>query len=430
MARDHSGPIIAESRPRPPGLRREAGFVIGILAFVAVAALAIALVMYRGKSGYLLGQWTEAEAKLMDIQEVAQLTGTVEMMDKRVVLSPEEGVITAVHVETGAWVEAGKIIASLGNVDLPDELATAKTELEAVTRSIQRADSDRVYARAKEKIDIKQRGDALARAQTELASAMELAALGSASEQSVLDARRAQEDAQSALELAQLQAESAESSYAYDAADDRAKKASLEKSLSDLAQRIAALQIRAPIAGRVLSWSAGLGDRLSKYGQLALVADTKKPTVAFFVPETIATRVSPGMKVSISVGSGVYPGRLISLGREATASDSYGTTVDASAVFDSPPAELSAGMTASGELSLGVNQGAVVLPRGSYLTSGGSRWIYVIKEGQAERRACSFGISQTDSIEVLSGLAVGERVIVSDYGAFIDFKSVKLGGKK
>jgi HlyD family secretion protein len=227
-----------------------------------------------------------------------------------------------------------------------------------------------------------------------------------------------------------LQADFAEKTYAFDIADLQAKKASLEKEVKDYSARLAALDVRSPIDGRILTWSSSVGDRVSKYGQIGTIADTKKPSIAFLIPETIATRLSSGMAVDISVGNGTYKGRITTIGREATASDTYGTTVNATAVFDSPPADLSAGMTASGEISLGKKSGAIVLPRGSFLSSGGSRWVYVINGKEAVRVACTFGVSETDTIEVTSGLSEGDKVIISDYSGFIDFTKITLGGKK
>lgn len=430
MSKDHSGSIIAESRPRPPGMRREVVFVLGIVGFLAIAVAVTLVVLNRGKSGYVLGQWNEAAAAAKDIVEIAQVTGTVEMSDSRILLAPEEGTITSIAAQAGDWVAKGAVIAEIGNADLPDNLAQAVSSLDSTKRSITRKESDRIYARAKAKIDIKVKQDEVSDDEAALKSATELEAVGSSSKKDVENAKRALDNAKASLDLLVLQDDFAEKTYQFDVADLQADKAKLEKEVKDYGDRLVSLDVRSPIDGRILAWSSSVGDRVSKYGQIGTIADTKRPSVSFLVPETIAPRLAAGMAVSIGVGTGTYKGRIATIGREATASDTYGTTVDAKAVFDAPPADLSAGMTASGEISLGAKKGAIVLPRGPWLNSGGSRWVYVIKGRTAQRVACTFGVSETDSIEVATGLSAGDRVITSDYGAFIDFDKISLGGKK
>jgi HlyD family secretion protein len=411
-------------------MRREAVFVIAIVAFLAVAIVATFIILNKGKSGYTLGQWSESEAAAKDIVEVAQVTGTVEMSNSRIILAPEEGTLTSIAAESGDWVAKGALIAEISNADLPDTLAASLSSLDSTKRSITRKESDRIYARAKAKIDIKVKQDEVADTEAAFKSATELEAVGSASKKEVEEAKRNLENAKASLDLLTLQDDFAEKTYQFDIADLQADKAKLEKEVKDYGARLTALDVRSPIDGRILTWSSSVGDRVTKYGQIGTIADTKRPSVTFLIPETIAPRLTAGMAVSVSVGNGTYKGRISTIGREATASDTYGTTVDATAVFDSPPADLSAGMTASGEISLGAKSGAIVLPRGAWLNSGGSRWVYVIKGKTAERVACTFGVSETDSIEVVSGLSVGDRVITSDYGAFIDFDKISLGGKQ
>jgi HlyD family secretion protein len=430
VSKDHSGSILAESRPRPPGMRREAVFVIGIVAFLAVAVVIALVVLNRGKSGYLLGQWSEAVAASKDIVEVAQVTGTVEMSDSRILLAPEEGTLTSIAAQAGDWVARGALIAEISNADLPDTLAAAVSSLDSTKRSITRKQSDRVYARAKAKIDVKVMQDEVADDEAALKSATELEAVGSSSKKDIENAQRALDKAKADLDLLVLQDDNAEKTYQFDIADLQADKAKFEKEVKDYGDRLTALDVRSPIDGRILAWSSAVGDRVTKYGQIGTIADTKRPSVSFLIPETIAPRLTTGMAVDVGVGTGTYKGRLTTIGREATASDTYGTTVDAKAVFDAPPSDLSAGMTASGEISLGAKSGAIVLPRGPWLNSGGSRWVYVIKGKTAERVACTFGVSETDSIEVATGLSAGDKVITSDYSAFIDFDKISLGGKK
>ena len=56
---------------------------------------------------------------------------------------------------------------------------------------------------------------------------------------------------------------------------------------------------------------------------------------------------------------------------------------------------------------------ADALARGSFVDEGGGRIAYVLKDGQAERRAIRLGAQSLAKVEVLQGLQPGDRVVIS-----------------
>jgi HlyD family secretion protein len=84
------------------------------------------------------------------------------------------------------------------------------------------------------------------------------------------------------------------------------------------------------------------------------------------------------------------------------------------------PHSLVAGAAVQGKLSLGSDQTALILPAGAFLERTGGNWIFVVDpDGQsARRRPLRSGRRNIEQIEVLGGVAAGERVITSDYTGF------------
>ena len=70
-----------------------------------------------------------------------------------------------------------------------------------------------------------------------------------------------------------------------------------------------------------------------------------------------------------------------------------------------------------GRLSLGEDEPGLVLESGAFLEASGGDWVFVLDAGgsTAHRRRIKLGRRNAEQVEVLSGLAAGERVIVSDY---------------
>ena len=60
---------------------------------------------------------------------------------------------------------------------------------------------------------------------------------------------------------------------------------------------------------------------------------------------------------------------------------------------------------------------ATILPAGAFLERTGGDWVFVVaKDGKsALRRTIKIGRRNDEQVEILSGLAVGEQAIVSDY---------------
>jgi HlyD family secretion protein len=63
---------------------------------------------------------------------------------------------------------------------------------------------------------------------------------------------------------------------------------------------------------------------------------------------------------------------------------------------------------------------ALLLPNGAFANDTGGTWVFVLgRDGETvTRRAIRLGRRSSSQVEVLAGLAPGERVIVSSYTAF------------
>ena len=81
--------------------------------------------------------------------------------------------------------------------------------------------------------------------------------------------------------------------------------------------------------------------------------------------------------------------------------------------------DLVAGETAQGRLQLGDDSPARIVPVGPFLERTGGDWIFVVAaDGKsAERRRIKVGRRTVEQLEITSGLAVGERVLISNYAA-------------
>ena len=68
----------------------------------------------------------------------------------------------------------------------------------------------------------------------------------------------------------------------------------------------------------------------------------------------------------------------------------------------------------------------LMVERGPFLEQGGGRFAWVVHDGVAERRPIQAGASSLNAVEIVSGLAVGEQVIVSGADGFGDAQRVRV----
>jgi HlyD family secretion protein len=93
-----------------------------------------------------------------------------------------------------------------------------------------------------------------------------------------------------------------------------------------------------------------------------------------------------------------------------------------------PPHGLLAGQGLQGKLALGNDTPALVLPAGAFLAETGGDWVFVLdaQRDEAQRRRIKTGRRNTEQVEILSGLAPGERVITSNYSGFARIDRIEL----
>lgn len=91
-------------------------------------------------------------------------------------------------------------------------------------------------------------------------------------------------------------------------------------------------------------------------------------------------------------------------------------TVDLAFTGGEPPGLLP-GQNLEGKLTLGADTAGTIIPAGAFLDTTSGDWIFVLTKGgrSAQRRSIKIGRHNAEQVEVLSGLAPGERVIISDY---------------
>jgi len=86
------------------------------------------------------------------------------------------------------------------------------------------------------------------------------------------------------------------------------------------------------------------------------------------------------------------------------------------------------GQTIDTRITLGRSSRSLLLPDAAFFADTAGAWVFVLLKDSsvAERRAVRLGRRAGGRIEVLGGLAAGERVVVSSYRTFRDAERIRL----
>ena len=352
-----------EPQPRKPARRRTLAIAGGALAVAAVAVVAIVASPRSSAEGPRPPEKPAAAAAALPIQvhvatpesytPTVEGTGTL-LPNEEVTLSAELAKkLVTVAVEDGQSVSAGQVLFEL---DTRDTLA-AIARLRAQAR----------YAKA---------------SYSRYSSLSETGAV-SADER---DTRRAGVD------------------------DVNAQLAELEVQLDKA-------RIVAPFSGTFGLRPVSVGAWVTPGQDLGRLVDLSTMKLDFRLPERFVARVKTGQGVEVSLDA--LPGQRFSGRIDALDSviDANGRSLLVRARLDNPGGVLKSGLFARTRIVFATRDNALVVPEEALVPQGSRQYLYKIVDGaggtMAERLEARIGLRLPGKVEVLEGLAPGDRVVTA-----------------
>jgi HlyD family secretion protein len=173
------------------------------------------------------------------------------------------------------------------------------------------------------------------------------------------------------------------------------------------------LLVRAPVSGRLTAMDIKIGQSLGSNERVAVITPGTGYKLSAAIDEYYLGRVQNGQIAKVKIGDRNWPLRVTRVYPQVT----DGTFAVDLAFAGAEPPGLLPGQNLEGKLTLGADQAATIIAAGAFLETAAGDWIFVLtKDGRsARRRSIRIGRRNAEQVEVLSGLAPGERVIISDY---------------
>lgn len=413
-----------DRRVARPGERRRTllvrlGLGAGVLGLVALLWFATPGANTLSVEGATLRMATVVRAPFRDF---VPLRGEVAPLHTVVVSAIVGGQVAELVATDGARVAAQSPLARLSNPQLELEVASRSADIAGQLSAISgqrlgvernRRDGDR---------DVADATNTLFKAEAELAKKQTLLARGILN-QAAVDPLAVEVAYQRRRVAALSDGRSAE---AADLADQSARigttQRQLRESLAMVRRSVEALIVRAPVSGQLTAFALQPGQTVKPGDPLGQIDSDGAWKLVADVDQFYLARTRAGQQAVADINGRAVP---VHVARLLPQVSQGRFRIELS--FDGAPPPLNRGQTLDVRLILGADQTAIIAPSGGWLDANGAIAFVVSADGrQAVRRSIVIARRNPDQVEVISGLAPGEKIVTTALSTYAPYQALAI----
>lgn len=332
-------------------------------------------------------------------------------------------------VQRGDHVREGQLLAVLEDRDLA-AAAEESRQLYAQARATYENTAQATMPEdlTKAKTDVESARQAFEAARRAYDSREALFREGALAQRLVDDAKVALVQAQSAYETAQQHLHSVETvGGASQLKSAQAQMGAAKAHSESAAAQLSYAEVRSPIAGLIADRPLNVGEMASSSSALISIVDISRVVARANVPVQQAARIRVGAAATIHGAGGDLTGKVTVV---SPAVDPNTTTVQVWAEAPNPGEKLKPGETVSITVDAGEIANAIVVPSDALLSSeeGGEKVMVAGQDSLAHERKVQTGVRDGDMVQIVNGVAPGERVITQGALGLDDKARIQIGG--
>lgn len=416
----------AQDRPVDPQPRLQRRRIKSIALIGGGAALLLLLV-------FLVRSWLSAEVSVpLERVRIAEVTrgdfvrdvaaqGTVVAAVSPTLFAAAPGTVHFL-VQAGDSVKKEQPLATVDSPELRNELQREQATLAGMELAVQRQsiDTRRQMLGNQQTIDLA--NVSITAADREKRRAEDSWSKHLISER---DYEKARDDAAAAavnhkhsIETAQLQKESLE----FELRARRLERDRQRLVVEDLERRVDGLQIKSPVDGIVGTLVVNERASIARDAALLTVVDLSGFEIEVQVPESYADDLGLGMAAEVAYAAKKYAAKVSAVSPEVKQGQVTGRLRFSGEV----PQGLRQNQRLSTRIIIESRGDVLKVARGPFLDTGGGQVAYVVQDDIASRVAIKTGATSVAEVEILAGLAPGDRIVISNLGEFERVQTVRL----
>lgn len=328
----------------------------------------------------------------------------------------EGGRVDKLYVEEGAEVKAGQKLMELSNTSLQLDVISREAQISEQLNNLHNTRLAIDQNRLRLKRDLLEMDYQLQQLARKLKQNEVLVAKKLLSEDKALEAQQEYEYLTKRRELIIEQQRQDEKLRTAQIKQLEGNVEQLNRNLLVTRKNLENLTVRAPVDGLLSSLDAQMGESKARGVRLGQVDIVDEYKVTARVDEFYVNRVTQGQRATFVISGKPYQLVLSKIYAQIN-----GGQFEVDFMFeDNKPQNIRRGQSLQINLHLGESVPATLLTNGGFYSDTAGKWAFVLdSDGKlAMRRDIRTGRRNNRHIEVLSGLNVGDRVVVSSYGNF------------
>ena len=189
--------------------------------------------------------------------------------------------------------------------------------------------------------------------------------------------------------------------------------------------------LAAPIDGVVAERFAQAGEKLPVDGRVLSIVDLSAMEIEAPVPAAEVGSVRVGQAVTLRI-EGVAQPQVGRIARIAPATQAGTRSVPVYIALENRDPSVRAGLFAQGRLTVETREAAIAVPQTALRDAAGRSFVYAIVDGRIVEREVRTGLRDDSGgltrIEILEGLAAGDRIVVANLGTLRAGAPVRVAG--
>lgn len=343
-------------------------------------------------------------------------TGKIVPFAEEIIASPVSSKVLEVYKKSGDRVEKGEPLLQLDLETIRTDYETKKESLEMQLSKLdlQRKTIASDLAEMKMQIDIDEM--TLKRTLVSLNNERYLDSIGASTKEKVREAELNYTVKQMQFEQLKRKFENKQSASESEIRSLELDYKIAKRNIDLLYKTLGEAQIMAPRSATLTWINDQVGASVSQGSNLAILSDLSSFKVEGEIADSYADKITTGNRVNVVIGSEKLSG---SVGN-VTPSVNNGIIKFVVFLEDQSNTRLRSGLKVDVHVTHAMKDAVLRIPTGAYYMGKGDYDMWVVNGDRAEKRKVVLGESGFEHVEVVQGLATGEKVILSDMGRYRD----------
>lgn len=195
-----------------------------------------------------------------------------------------------------------------------------------------------------------------------------------------------------------------------------------QKGLAEMKRTLNDAQVRSPRKATLTYINNEIGAQVTQGSRLAIVSDLSRFKIEGEIADSYGDRIAAGSRAVVRVGNE----RLEGVVSDVTPLSKNGVISFSVQLEEENHARLRSGLKTEVYVMHAIKEEVMRIANRNYYSGRGEYELYVVKGGELVRQKVILGDCNYDQVEVVSGLEVGDRVVVMDMSDYAGKEKVKL----